>query len=95
MSWTKHRQLPSNWPAIVRSILARDKRCMIAGPNCTGRAEQADHIVNWAEGGSDHPSNLQAACVPCHSEKTKAEAARGRARAPKARRTPERHPGLT
>ena len=40
-----------------------------------------DHRVNLAAGGIDCVANMQWLCQPCHSEKTKAEAAAGRARA--------------
>lgn len=40
-------------------------------------ANQVDHIVPQAEGGSDDDANLQAICGPCHAAKTKAEAGRG------------------
>ncbi len=36
-------------------------------------AEEVDHIVRLADGGTDHPSNLQSLCEDCHKEKTAAE----------------------
>ncbi|MGQ4514232.1 HNH endonuclease [Streptomyces sp. DW26H14] len=39
---------------------------------------QLDHITPVAEGGSvEDPDNLGLICVPCHTEKSAAEAARG------------------
>ena len=37
-----------------------------------------DHIKPKAQGGTDHPSNLQSLCKPCHDTKSLAEAAQGR-----------------
>lgn len=31
---------------------------------------ELDHIVNVAQGGTDHESNLQSLCPPCHKDKT-------------------------
>lgn len=71
-------------------------RCQINGPRCTGVAVHADHIIPVAEGGAEYDlSNGQGACEPCHDEKTRQEAARGRQRYyGAARRPPEPHPGL-
>jgi hypothetical protein len=59
-----------------------------------------DHVVNLAAGGLDVVANYQWMCQPCHTEKTKAEAAAGRARAVAKRgsiskrfRDLEQHPG--
>jgi|GEM_PF-4846417 len=41
-------------------------------------ATQRDHIVSLAEGGTDDDSNVQPLCDGCHSQKTLAEALRGR-----------------
>ena len=40
-----------------------------------------DHIIGLAAGGLDVVGNYQWLCQPCHTEKTKAEQAAGRARA--------------
>lgn len=91
MPWTGERRLrlPPDWRARRKAVLRRDQGvCQIRGPHCTVRALEVDHVVN----DDDHDlSNLQAACVPCHKEKTAGEALAGK---PSRRRSPERHPGL-
>lgn len=64
------------------AILKRDKgHCQINGPGCTGRATEADHVVNVAAGGAEFdPDNGQAACPTCHKAKSLAEATEGRRR---------------
>ncbi|MCX2816489.1 MULTISPECIES: HNH endonuclease [Pseudomonas] len=65
------------WRRIRDRILLRDQyTCRACG--LVTKDLEVDHIINVAEGGSDDDSNLQALCVPCHQEKTAAEAARGR-----------------
>lgn len=61
-------------------------------------ADRIDHIVPLAQGGTDEEGNRAPIHgVPCHRDKTKAEAAAGlaRKRRPSRRRPPEPHPGLT
>lgn len=36
------------------------------GPTCGAFATHVDHVVPRKLGGSDHPSNLRAACAPCN-----------------------------
>jgi 5-methylcytosine-specific restriction protein A len=56
-----------NWPAIRRFVLERDRqRCQLCGVHGT----HVDHIKPRSAGGSDHPSNLQTLCVPCHRRET-------------------------
>ena len=85
--------------AWVREVMRRnreqhDGRCEVAGPNCTGRAEHADHRVAVAEGGAEHdPANGQGACAPCHEGKTLEEARRGHAAYyARGKRPRQRHP---
>ena len=78
-----------------RAVLRRAQgRCEVGGPDCTGVATQADHIVPVAEGGDPFDvANGQAICDPDHDAKTAEETARGRARYyGRARRKPEQHP---
>lgn len=55
------------WRKLRERILARDPVCR----SCDKRpSSEVDHIVPKAEGGSDHPDNLQGLCKSCHSRKT-------------------------
>jgi 5-methylcytosine-specific restriction protein A len=88
----RRSELPPDWAIIRRDVLERDgHRCRIAGPRCTTRATECDHIGER----HDHTrANLRAACRSCHSERTTAQgnAAAAQARAA-AQRPTERHPG--
>ncbi|MCL2582960.1 MAG: HNH endonuclease [Streptosporangiales bacterium] len=79
--------MPPGWSSsTVPRILARDGyRCQ----QCGAPAAEVDHVVR----GIEDDSNLRALCVPCHRDKTQAEAAAAR----KARRAEGvRHgPGMT
>lgn len=44
-------------------------------------ATQRDHITPLAEGGEDNDGNTQGLCFACHETKSKAESARGIAKA--------------
>jgi 5-methylcytosine-specific restriction enzyme A len=91
MGWSY--QKPKGWTATTQRILKRDNHsCYICGPHCTGFATQVDHVIPRSQGGSDHDSNLSAACKPCHDEKTKAETTAGKRR--RTARPKPRHPGL-
>ncbi|MFS8372417.1 HNH endonuclease [Xanthomonas campestris] len=67
------------WRRKRDAIMKRDKYlCVPCG--AAGRlapAEEVDHVIPQAEGGTGADDNLQAICVECHIAKTKAEAARG------------------
>lgn len=44
--------------------------CAACGVQLTGHGDvEVDHIVALADGGSEHPSNLQTLCKPCHKDK--------------------------
>jgi 5-methylcytosine-specific restriction enzyme A len=66
-----------------KAVLDRDHWwCQIRELGCTRRANNADHIVPVAFGGSAFDlSNGQAACKVCHDKKSKREATEGRRRA--------------
>lgn len=56
------------WKQARLATLARDSYlCQIQLPGCKTRANEADHIVDWEDGG--HPfdlANLRAACKSCN-----------------------------
>jgi 5-methylcytosine-specific restriction endonuclease McrA len=90
--------LPPDWatPGGLREqTLNRDGYvCQIAlVDRCTVDADEVDHIVPAAKGGSDDLSNLQAACKACHAWKTGREAAMIRHTAEKESKRRD-HPGL-
>lgn len=51
-------------------ILQRDgHRCQLRLDCCTGHATAVDHIIHFANGGSDDDTNLRAACEPCNQKR--------------------------
>lgn len=95
MAWEGDRRTSTTaWRKLRAQVLRRDRHichvCRRPG------ADQVDHLVPTAEGGTDHPSNLAAIHDdPCHRAKSSAEGNRAKARQrASAKRTPERHPGL-
>ena len=112
MAWDQKRRTPADYidrHKAARILVAHDGICHLCGH---GQAEQVDHVIGWAEW--THPtlsvhdaSNLApahgSACPTCgrdcHADKSKQEAARGRAigyakRAAQGKRPAEKHPGL-
>jgi 5-methylcytosine-specific restriction endonuclease McrA len=88
---TRRGRLPSNWPAIRRTILSRDGHACTwtdHGQQCGQPATDVDHIINNDD---DDPSNLRALCTTHHRAKTSREGVT--ARRPRKRPT-EQHPGL-
>ncbi|WP_375425979.1 HNH endonuclease [uncultured Friedmanniella sp.] len=69
------------WRRLIAQILHRDGHtCQLHYPgtwpgidgtprHCLGTATTADHIVPRSQGGTDHPSNLRAACKPCNQHR--------------------------
>ena len=96
MTWDgsgRRDRLPANWPTIRAAVLHRDHNtCQLRGRRCTVIATDVDHVIP----GDDHSmSNLQAACGPCHREKSAREGGTAASRRAALGRAPaERHPGL-
>lgn len=101
MPWassSRRADLPANWEAIRRQVLARDGgRCvksMRDGTRCpTREGLEVDHIGDP----QDHDeANLQTLCRWHHRQKTQAESGAARRRRPRERRArpAESHPGL-
>jgi len=77
------RGYDSAWVKVRNQVMERDEgecqRCKHAGRTALARA--VDHIVSkakaaelrWTRAKTDHPSNLEAICDPCHAVKTEAE----------------------
>ena len=89
MGWSYAR--PPGWKQTRKRILLRDPWCRI----CRRAASvEVDHVINVRAGGWHGDENLAGLCLECHREKTKRETDRAKASMPKAKRKPERHPGL-
>jgi hypothetical protein len=73
VSGVQHRRnvvYGSRWQRIRPRILARDDyTCQVRGPNCAGRADRVDHIIDPVrDGGAPwDESNLRACCRPCNA----------------------------
>jgi 5-methylcytosine-specific restriction protein A len=91
----RRAELPTDWAKRRQDCKRRARGLCQAtqhDPKCNGVGSECDHIGDK----HDHsPRNLQWLSEPCHSAKTKAQAAAARAALPKAKRPPESHPGLT
>ena len=64
-----------SWKKLRDAIMVRDKHLC---QNCyrqglVARARHVDHIIPKSQGGTDEPENLEAICIPCHTEKTTRE----------------------
>lgn len=90
MSRAWERGSTRQWRTLRAHILRRDKGCRLCGAPAT----DVDHIRARSAGGTDHPDNLQALCVPCHRAKTATETRTAITHRPRAKRPPEAHPGL-
>lgn len=69
MSALKKTGSTTRWRKIRRYILDRDGwtcRVLRDGRICGRPANTVDHIITRANGGTDHPSNLRAACGTCN-----------------------------
>ena len=68
------------WRRLREEVLARDdyvcQECARQGRLTP--ANEVDHIVNIASGGTDSMANLEAICTPCHKIKTQNESKKAR-----------------
>lgn len=70
------------WRRLRDHVMRRDVLCQVClAHGLVVQATAVDHITPKSEGGPDSLQNLQAICLACHTQKTAAEAARGRRRA--------------
>lgn len=97
----RRQTLPPDWPARVAHVLKSDKhRCRHirtdTGRYCNAPARDVDHIISYADGGTDDYSNLQALCAWHHGQKSGREGGlvSGRVRAAKRDAAKPLHPGL-
>jgi 5-methylcytosine-specific restriction protein A len=62
------------WERLRKIVLQRDsglcQPCWNGEPRRVTRANQVDHIIAKANGGTDDLDNLNAICSPCHALKT-------------------------
>lgn len=97
--WSRSRHaVPGNWRTLKARVLTDHNR--ICHTCRHGDADQVDHVLNLARGGTHDPSNLapiHTQCPTCgercHHHKTQHEAAAGRARYAH-KRGAESHPGI-
>lgn len=102
MAWgtgARDRTSTAEHKARTARVLERDgHQCQLRGPRCIGHATQNDHIKNVKsfanEADAEHDDNCQAACVPCHMEKTSREGVEARQKRRARLRLPQGvHPG--
>jgi len=95
--WQGTRHMPTDWARRKTTVMhnaGNQCQAIEGGTRCPLPATEVDHIVPLGEEGTHDMTNLAALCHDHHAIKSKAEAARGRARQPRERRPPEAHPGL-
>jgi 5-methylcytosine-specific restriction endonuclease McrA len=93
MSWTSGRPAGKSFPDSTKSwaLVAYKHRCYVCG--APGPGLEFDHIIPWAEGGTNERRNCAPICPPCHKVKTTREKDRARKRREaKAKRPAESHP---
>lgn len=86
MAWDRKRDVGRltgrPWRRLREQVLKRDKYlCQCA--ECAERfvplqADEVDHIITLANGGTDHPDNLRAINADCHKRKTQVDSGKAR-----------------
>jgi 5-methylcytosine-specific restriction protein A len=71
-SRTQNRTRGRAWQRIRARQLAKHPLCaMCLTAGLVTQADEVDHVLPLFKGGTDHPSNLQSLCSPCHEAKTR------------------------
>ena len=91
---SKRRPDPPGWKTTRQYVIARAGGLCQHEDGCTYQGSDVDHIVNVANGGSDHVDNLRLLCDWHHKRKTAQEAAKARGPRPSTWRGKEKHPGI-
>ena len=68
------RGYDARWRKLRLMVLSGEPLCRVC--RADGRVTAAtlvDHVTPKSQGGSDHPTNLQPLCAPCHDAKTSGE----------------------
>ena len=105
MPWetSNRRKDPPGWKALRQVVIAKAQgQCeQSLAPHdlpqstirCSYPGTDVDHIINVAQGGTDHPSNLQLLCAWHHKQKTAQEAKANRIKRTE-QHPKEKHPGI-
>lgn len=95
MAWNQRngRKIPEK---LRRQVFERDNyQCQIRfDERCVGIATQIDHIICWADGGTNSVDNLRAACQPCNAKRGSIQGHLAQGIDVKAKRRPQPNPGL-
>lgn len=73
---TKERQRTAGRSSTVRDRLRKalnttgSARCYLCGQTFPARYLELDHVIELADGGADHETNIRPACKSCHTKKT-------------------------
>jgi hypothetical protein len=87
---TRGRRFTAEYHRARRAVFKRaGGTCEVVG--CGARATDCDHVIAWADGGTDDESNLRALCREHHRKVTAEQA---RARNLRHLRPKEQHPGF-
>lgn len=90
MSWSEGRGPRAVPVGMINQVLRRwGRKCYL----CGGPYDQIDHIVPFAEGGTNTLDNMAPICDDDHRKKSERERVRGyRRKQAKAKRPAEKHP---
>lgn len=96
MAWKNQHNGRKIIEKIRQEVFERDGwQCQIRYDNrCVGIATQIDHIIGYADGGTDDPSNLRASCAPCNAKRGSIQGHIAQGNQVKAKRPRPTNPGL-